>query len=502
MADAWAIVHAAIALVGAAIAYFLRSDRVQGVVATISAVLHLGLTAFVIFVQAPESGSGLFALDALGKPVLLLVSMLYLSSSVYDIGYLRVRRGRDHRIFYACQQALVGALTLVVWSSHLGVTWVAMEASALAVAPLIYFDRNPRSIEGTWKYLLVSSVGMALALLGSFFLAYGSLQGAHAAGEISGSAALSQPSLAFPSLLAGAKAISRPWLDAAWVLLLVGYGTKLGLAPMHTWKPDAYGEAPGVVGALLAGGVTAGAFLTLARIFHVCDVAGAGASARDLLVLMGVISMATAAVFLAAQRDLKRLLAYSSVEHMGILAIGLGVGGVATYGAMLHLIANGLIKGALFMAAGNIQRSYLGKHADGLDGGAPITGILRRLPLTGVLLAAGFFAVTASPPFPIFLSELAIVQGTIASGRLWTAAAMLVALAAIFLGMGRTILGMLQGAPPTDARIADPEHCAATRDNGFTVGPGLVLLLLVTLLGLGLAPWLDGLAVDAAESLR
>ena len=198
--------------------------------------------------------------------------------------------------------------TLVTCSQHLGLMWVAVEAATLTTAPLIYFNRTPRSIEATWKYLLVGSVGIALALLGSFFLAYSSL------GQDS--------SLLFRDLLARADQMNRSWLQVAFVLLLVGYGTKMGLAPMHTWKPDAYGEAPGVVGALLAGGLTSCAFLALVRVFHICQAAGEGAYASRLLVFFGLFSIAVAAVFMVGQRDFKRMLAYSSIEHMGILILG------------------------------------------------------------------------------------------------------------------------------------------------------------------------------------
>ena len=220
-------------------------------------------------------------------------------------------------IFVPCLLVFLGMTTLMVCSQHLGLMWIAVEAATLATAPLIYFNRTPRSIEATWKYLLVGSVGIALALLGSFVLAYASL------GEDS--------SLLFGDLMARAAHMNRAWLRVAFILLLVGYGTKMGLAPMHTWKPDAYGEAPGVVGALLAGGLTRCAFLAIVRVFRVCAGAGEGADARALLVFFGLFSMAVAAVFMVGQRDFKRMLAYSSIEHMGILVLGIGLGGSGVF---------------------------------------------------------------------------------------------------------------------------------------------------------------------------
>ena len=202
--------------------------------------------------------------------------------------------------------------TTITLSQHLAVMWVAIEGATLSTAVLIYFNHNARSLEATWKYLMIGSVGIALALLGSLFLGYAALHGA---------SGRSTPDL--PTLLAEhANELSRPWLHAGFVLLLVGYGTKMGLAPMHTWKPDAYGEAPGIVGALLAGGMTSCAFLALLRIYQHLQPAGEGRVRAGAVRRLGLLSMAVAAVFMAGQRDFKRMLAYSSVEHMGILVLG------------------------------------------------------------------------------------------------------------------------------------------------------------------------------------
>jgi hydrogenase-4 component F len=214
-------------------------------------------------------------------------------------------------------------------------------------------------------------VGIALALLGTFFLA------------LSGAAEGGPRSLLLQDLVAAGGSLSRPWVRAAFVFLLVGYGTKMGLAPMHTWKPDAYGEAPGLLGALLAGGVTNFAFLAIARVYQVCRAAGEEALAQDALVGMGLFSMALASVFMVGQRDFKRMLAYSSVEHMGILAVGLGLGGTAAAGAFFHAMNNGLTKGVMFLSAGNIHRAYGSKLTDEVHGAG------RLLPVSGPLFLAG-----------------------------------------------------------------------------------------------------------------
>src|SRR5262249_14643925 len=228
-----------------------------------------------------------------------------------------LRADRPNRVFCANLLFALGMMSLVTLSHHLGLMWVAMEATTLASAPSIYFNHNPRSLEATWKYLLIGSVGIALALFGSFFLAYSAIK------------ADLESTLLFDQLVQIAPRLSPEWLHAAFVLLFIGYGTKMGLAPMHTWKPDAYGEAPGVVGTLLAGGVTSCAFLAILRVYQICQAGSDAAFAREIMIFIGLLSMAVAAVFMARQRDFKRMLAYSSVEHMGILVLGVGIGGLA-----------------------------------------------------------------------------------------------------------------------------------------------------------------------------
>ena len=198
----------------------------------------------------------------------------------------------------------------------------------------------------------------------------------------------SESTLLFDELVEHSHKLSLPWLHAAFVLLLVGYGTKMGLAPMHTWKPDAYGEAPGMVGALSAGGLTSCAFLCVLRFYHVAHIADDDEYSHRLLIFMGVLSMATAAVFMSRQKDIKRLLAYSSVEHMGMLVFGMGIGGIAASGALLHVIHNGLCKAGLFLAAANIHRAYGSKTND------QVGGLLQRLPWSGWMMILLFFAIT------------------------------------------------------------------------------------------------------------
>jgi hydrogenase-4 component F len=462
----------------AVVTFFTPSKRWRPRLLAATAAAHLGLTS-VALSRPPDVGStGWLHLDAPGRLLLGLVSVLFVCCAVYSVGYLRYRVERANRRFCACLLVALGTMSVVAHSQHLGLLWVGMEATTLATAPLIYFNRTPRSIEATWKYLVLSSIGIALALFGSFLLGYAALSGG------------GEASLLFHDLVAGAGTLSKPWLRVGFALLLVGYGTKLGLAPMHTWKPDAYGEAPGVVGAVLAGGMTSCAFLALARLTQIAGAAGEGAYASRLLVLIGLGSMGVAGALLLGQRDLKRMLAYSSVEQMGVLALASGLGAGAGFATMLHMVNNALAKGALFLSVGNVHRAFGGKTTN------EVRGALSRLPVSGTLFLLAFFAVTGSPPFALFVSELLILRSIFADGRWLVGALFLAFLFLVFAGMGATTFAALQGRPPRGARGTD------YRDRFATVAPAVVLLGLVLLFGIWLPDPVRSLVSDAAAVLE
>lgn len=374
---------------------------------------------------APLFG-GYVALDAPGKLVLTLASLLFAGVSIYIGGYLDRAEKRPLRVFISALLALQAAVSLVCAAQHFGLFWVALETSTLASAPLLFFHHSGRALEATWKYLIVGSVGIALALLGTVFLAV-------AATDAGGETTL------FIADLLG-RSLTKPWLHASFVLLLIGYGTKMGLAPMHAWKPDAYGEAPPPVAGILAGAVTSVAFLGVLRITSVLVHAGEARFASSLLILLGLVSMGVAAVFIIGQSDYRRLLAYSSVEQMGILVFGLGFGLLGTQGALLHMLSNALAKGLLFLVAGNVLQ-LCGTSAMG-----GVTGLFRRAPATGVLLVVGLFAALGLPPFGLFISEFTILRAALSGGAsAWPAALYLAFLAIIFLGMCAAVLPMAQG---------------------------------------------------------
>jgi len=465
-------------LLGAAVTWLIPYDRLRPKVLALFAFAHLAITLHLLMDTPPESPGHWIHLDAIGKIVLLSISILFLFCAIYSMGYLYYRQERSNRVICVGLLGCLAAASLVTISHHLGLMWVALETTTIAMAPLIYFNRNARSIEATWKYLLICSVGVALALIGLYFLAYSTI------------VAGLEPSLLLDDLVRDAAKLSPGWVHAAFVFLLVGFGTKMGLAPLHTWKPDAYGEAPGLVGALLAGGLVNLAFLALLRVYQLCLATREIVFFQNALIVMGLISMICAAIFMAHQSDFKRMLAYSSVEHVGILAVALGLGDRAIFGALFHILANSLTKGVMFLSAGNIHRSFNSKST------TRVRGALKRLPWSGGLFLAGFIAVTGSPPFAPFISEFTIISSAFIQGRMLIGVLFLLSLTIIFIGMALTVLPMIMGATPAESEET------SYRDSIWTVGPPLALLLLAVLLGIWIPAPLMAILNDAAALLE
>jgi hydrogenase-4 component F len=426
-------------------------------------LIHAAL-AFGLLLRPPNAPfHAWLGYDPLARAMLPAVSLLFLACASYGVPYLQLRVERSNRVFVAGFLAALGLMSAAHMARHLGLLWIATEAVTLSSVPLLHFNNTPRAFEATWKYLLVGGTGIALSLLGSFSLGYASLHGG-GTGD-----------LTFTGLMAQGAGLSRPWVVIAWVLLLVGYGTKMGLAPMHTWKPDAYGEAPGIVGAMLAGGVTTVAFTAILRVRAVVEAAGEGIMASRTLLVIGLFSTLVAALFLLSARDFKRMLAYSSVEHMGILSLGAALGGVGLWAAFFHVWNNSMTKGALFLSAGNIRRAAGGRTMDEVSGMSVIT------PRSAALFVAGLFAVTACPPFGPFFSELLILKSAFATRHGWAAAVFLGCLLLAFFGLTRIVFGIAYGRPRQAARNLEPRF----RETLAVLLPPAVLLLLA--LGLGVA---------------
>ena len=487
-------------LVAGLAAFWWRDDRSRRVLLLLTATAHLGLTAaawvrwhenFISDTPLPIPAGAWVALDATGLLFLTTVSVLFFACSIYSVGYLAREKEHTHidyeeqlffnnepeAVFTGCLLLFLASMTLVCSSQHFGLLWVGVEATTLASAPLIYFHRQHRSLEATWKYLLICSVGIALALLGNFLLAVAAIDNN------------SSTALLVTDLIANASKLHTPWLKVSFLFFLVGYGTKMGLAPMHTWLPDAHSESPSVVSALLSGALLNCAFLGILRAHQVCVAADSGEFSQQLLRVFGLFSMTIAAVFILGQVDFKRMLAYSSVEHMGILALGVGLGGAGAFGAGLHAINHSLTKACLFLVAGNILAAYETKAVK------DVSGLRRLLPLSGVLWLGGFLSITGSPPFGTFLSEFTILKAALDADHTIVAVLYLALLALIFIGMANIVLPMAQGRPRGAViKSGSGEALWATL-------PPAMLGLLVLGVGLYLPPTMSAMLHEVATAL-
>jgi hydrogenase-4 component F len=444
----------AIPTLAGALALATREASRQRALLLLAVLAHFALVVSCWYHRPAPWFGGWLALDELGLWVLTITSVLFLATTLYALNYLpKEDPGRrpdfedgtlfenaPHAVFVASLAFFLAALTLVALSQHFAVLWVAVEATTLASAPLIFFHRHRRSLEATWKYLVVCSVGIALALVGTFFLAVATARQAHLRELVLG------------ELLAHPAFLDPRWLELAFVFALVGYGTKMGLAPWHAWLPDAHAEAPSLVSALLSGALLNAAFLAILRFHQVLKAAGLGAFSQSLLLYLGLLSMLVAASFLLIQVDYKQLLAYSSVEHMGVLALGAGLGRQGVFAAAYHAWNHSLAKAALFLLAGNILARYKTKAIP------RVAGLSTALPFTGALWVAGFFAITGAPPFGLFVSELAVAKACFAAQKPGAAAVYLLALLLAFVGLGKGMLATSRGEsaeqPQSEALLA------------------------------------------------
>lgn len=459
----------------------------------LAAAIHLAVLVANVLTGADEipfCGEWLGA-DSAGLLFTGFTSVLFFMVSLYVPGDLRRYSPQDgsesgsERVYLACYLFFLFTMSLVCLSRDIGIVWVAVEATTLATAPLIYFRRNKGSLEATWKYLLICSVGIALALLGTFLLAF-------AAGETPDGGV----TLNIAALTSMAPEMSVPWLRAAFIFILVGYGAKMGLAPMHTWLPDAHSEAPSPVSSLLSGALLNGAFLAIIRVMGIMYAAGQEEFTSDLLRLLGLFSMALAGAFILGQSDFKRLLAYSSVEHMGLMAFASGMGPVGLWVAFLHAANHTLTKGSLYLTAGNI---YYHMHSKSVF---TIKGLRAKMPYSGLLWLAGFMAICGLPPFGLFLSEFSALKVAFEQDRIVNAILYLIFLAVVFIGAMKAVLSMLRGPGDPAADSDDAEETAAKGESLWMAIPPLVLVILTLILGLGLPEQFGSLITGAVRDIH
>ncbi|MBI3733280.1 MAG: hydrogenase 4 subunit F [Chloroflexi bacterium] len=331
------------------------------------------------------------------------------------------------------------AMLLTVSANNVGIMWIAVEATTIFSAMVIPLTLTKASVEASWKYILICSVGIALAFIGTIlgYFDFVTLSG-HA-----------ENALNWPVLLTAAPRLNPDVLRLAFVFILIGYGTKAGIAPMHTWLPDAHSEAPSPLSAMMSGVLLAVALYSIMRWKVVVDAALGPIFTNQLLLALGLLSLAIAAFSLVAQHNYKRMLAYSSIEHTGLMCIGLGLGPLGVFAALLHLVSHTAAKSMLFILSGEVLHRY---HSTELE---RVSGLLKAMPRTGALFAGGMLAIIGLPPFGLSISEFALFRAGFAAGQWWLMGAVLILLTVAFIALIRHLNHMLYGAVPVGVTVGE-----------------------------------------------
>jgi len=413
-------------LIAGGLAFFLPRT-IGRLLLILTGAAHLALSVG-LWAQRPAALlKGYFAVTPEGLVSLLVISLLFFLIAIYTRSYLQTTQLASEKAFSGSMLIFLATMTMVTLSDHIMVMWIAIEATTIASAPLIYTHRTAAAIEATWKYVLICSVGIALALLGSVLISLSMDMGG-----------VDAP-VAFGALTEVARQLDPFWLKVGFVFILVGYGTKMGLAPMHTWLPDAHSEAPSPASALLSGVLLNCAYLGIFKTNKIMHAAALGGFSSTVLMVFGLVSIVAAATFILKQTEYKRLLAYSSIENMGIIAFGTGIGGLGAYGAMLCLVHHSLIKSSLFLTSGNMLLGYA-------SGFIKDTGRLaRRMPRTFVAFFSGFAGISGFPPFGIFLGEVFIVMAAFKAGHYVAIAVFILSVCVIFAGFSRHVMRICFG---------------------------------------------------------
>jgi hydrogenase-4 component F len=480
--------------VASAVTALLRDRRQMEMVylgsAACSFAAALWLAAEVLQAGSISWGGGFLYADSLSALVLLLTAFVYLVVAPYAVGYLRHEGTGRERMYYRLTPLFGFAMFLVAVANNLGVMWVAVEGTTLASIFLVTYYGRPTSLEAAWKYAILGGVGLSMALFGTVLTYY-------SAHQVLGGEGIN--SLNWSVLVESAGKFDKTVMRLAFILVLLGYGTKAGLAPMHTWKPDAYSEAPVPVAALMATAVLNCALYALSRFFVLTASCLGPSFPSQLLVIFGLLTMGIAVPFILVQRSYRRLLAYSSIDHGGIMAMSLGFGGaLGALGMVLHMTFHTVTKPLLFFCAGNAQQHT---GTDSLKKGP--SGLLHELPVSAPIFLLAALAVTGTPPFSMFQSEFTVLRAGFAAQRTGSVVLFVVFVAAIFCGLFYHVSQLVFGKPDGEKRSgADAPSSAPQGDSSpWKTWPVMVLAAGVIGLGFWMPPALYTLVDRAAQIL-
>ena len=398
-----------------------------------------------------------FAFDSIGILFLTVLSIVFLASAIYSIFYFDEHNysAQLETVYTSTMFLFAAAMSGVLLSTHLALTWVFIEATTLTSALLIYFEKKKSSLEAAWKYIYICSIGITLAFVGIIILSIGSR---------------SFNSLFFSDLYLHAAEINPFWLQISFAFILVGFGTKIGVAPIHAWLPDAHSEAPSPVSAMLSGTLLNTAFLGLIRVQAIMIHAHKESFSNFLLLITGFLSLLIGAVFMLQIKNYKRMLAYSSIENMGILFIGIALGKPGIFAAMILLVAHSFSKTSLFLTSGNILHLFKSKKINNVQ------GLLKKDSFTGWIWLISLLSISGLPPFPTFIAKFLIVKAFFAAGLAWLAVPFFFLLAVIVYGMGSAFFKMSFG----EIEIEDRNKL---RLNYSAYAGQIILLFLLLIIG-------------------
>ena len=476
-----------------AVVTYVLPTTASRIVTVCSGAIAFALSLVLVPVAADHAqvtAGSVLRVDALSVVFLVATTFLYGATAVFTSGYLHLGSGasgeRYGRRFYAGLNLFCWSMVAAPLVNGLALLWVAVEITTVVSALLVAIDDTDGATEAAWKYVLLASLGLGIALFATVIMYY-------AGTTVFGPAY----DLSYTKLLNGASRFPPDIVRLAFVMAVLGFGTKMGLAPVHTWLPDAHSEAPTPVSALLSGALLAISFYAILRYFQIAVRTLGPTFPRNTLLVFGLVSLLLAALYVLSQRDLKRLLAYSSVEHMGILAIGMSFGArIAIVGVLLHVLAHAAAKGTAFFGAGSVVRKFTTKDM------AKIRGGVGALPWSGPLFVVAILALSAMPPFGLFRSEFLIVQGGLADGRDAIAASLVVLVTVAFFGLSwfatRTMLTPSVADGPDHVAVATPPRGEVS---GWIVASMVIGVAALAVLGVHPPASLGHLLAHAANEL-
>jgi hydrogenase-4 component F len=441
---AWLLIAVVIAL-GAALVTLAIGDRpASGWISAAAAAGSFAAVLVAVFGYHAATGQhalgGALYVDGLSGVFLITVAFVYAVVAVYSVGYMQPGIGhvRLRRIYWPLLNLFGVALIATPIVANIGVLWVAVELTTVVSALLVTSEGSPQSLEAGWKYIVIGSAGLAIGLLG-IVLVYAA--GVPALGD--------HYTPSYSTLAAAAPHLTPSLVRAGFAFVLVGFGTKVGLVPMHAWLPDAHSEGPSPISAMLSGALLAAALYAVLRVGAIAQITVGPSYVHVLLLVFGAMSLVLAAFFALRQSNYKRLLAYSSIEHMGIVSLGIGIGGpIAAYGAFFHVLVHAAGKTLAFFGAGDLLSRYETREVD------EVRGVIRVAPFTGAMVLLGALAITGVPPFGIFRSELLIVTGGFSRSSFAITGLLIVFVNVAFVGLYQTFHRMVMSPEEPDERLA------------------------------------------------